>query len=55
MKITVLVREVHIQAVSIEAKDEDEAIVKIANGEGDEVGEPYYYQTLDPSTWSVGR
>jgi hypothetical protein len=47
-------KEVWDQGVRIEAKDEEEAIAKVANGEGDDVEALFEYsRTLDPDTWNV--
>lgn len=54
-KIIVLVREIHIQPVEIEAENEIDAFRMVTSGEGEEIGESYYYETLGPDTWTVER
>ncbi len=54
MKFNVLVREVHIQAYEVEAKNEDEATEKVDNQEGSIIEEYFEYShTLDRSLWTV--
>lgn len=50
----VLVREVHIQSVLVEAKSADDAIGKVAEGEGDFVDNSLVYSdTLELETWTA--
>ena len=51
-KYTVLVREVHISHMEVEADSPEEAIEKVKEGEGDEATCEYSH-TLDDDTWSV--
>ena len=53
MIVTVLVKEIHLQAVSIKANSNEEAMSMVINGEGEEVGDPYFYETMNPETWTV--
>ncbi len=48
----VLVREVHVSTMEIEAANPIEAIQKVKDGQGEEVICEYSH-TLDPDTWSV--
>ena len=49
-------KEVWDQGVRIEAKDEEEAIAKVANCGGKVVkGLFEYSRTLDPDTWNVEK
>lgn len=51
-KYTVLVREIHVSHMEIEAENPEEAIDKIANGEGQEVCLEYD-DTMDSCHWTV--
>lgn len=51
-KYTVLVREVHVSHMVVEADSPKEAIKKIKDGDGDEALCEYSH-TLDSETWSV--
>lgn len=51
-KYTVLVREVHVSHMVVEADSPEEAIKKIKDGDGDEATCEYSH-TLDSETWSV--
>lgn len=52
----VAVREVHIQPVRIFAKTAEEAVRKVAEGEGEQIeGGFEYSHTLDPDAWTVKR
>ena len=52
MKYIVLVREVHISHVLINAASEEEAITLVKDAEGEEVYSEYSH-TLDPNTWTI--
>lgn len=53
-KYIVLVREVHISPVEIEAKNADEAIDLVREGEGETIYEALEYShTMDFDTWTV--
>lgn len=53
-KYFVYVREVHVQTVEVEAKDEDEAIDKVKDGEGEYLDDALEYShCLDADTWTV--
>jgi hypothetical protein len=50
----VYVREVHVQQVNIEAASKEEAIQKVAAGEGDYVDNTLEYShSCDTDTWTV--
>lgn len=53
-KYIVTVKEVHNQDVEIRAKNEQEAIKKVSEGEGEELTLEYSH-TLDTDTWTVKR
>ena len=53
MEITVFVREIHIQEVLVEANNNIDAMTKVEQGEGKEIGNAYYYETLDSDTWTA--
>jgi len=53
MKYIVLVKEIHLQQVLVQAKDEKEAIEKVVDGDGDYIGGTDSLETLDPQEWSV--
>lgn len=47
-------REVHIQPVKIKAKNEQDAIKKVKQGQGDYLeGMLEYSHTLDSDTWTI--
>jgi hypothetical protein len=48
------VREVHISHRSIEAEDQDQAVLMVEEGEGEEVYLEFS-DTKDKSTWSVRK
>jgi hypothetical protein len=52
MRFVVLVKEVHTSHMEIHADSKEEAIEKVANGEGEEVHEEYSH-TLDTDEWEV--
>jgi len=52
-EFVVEVMEVHRQRVKIEAENSEEAMRKVAKGEGEEFGETVYLHTLDPDTWGI--
>jgi len=48
------VREVHVQPVRVTAKTAQEAVRKVAEGEGTKIEEGFEYShTLDPEEWTV--
>ena len=49
----VLVREVWVQPVSVEADSPHEAIRKVQEGDGEYTKSAEYSHTLDPETWTV--
>ena len=51
-KFHVLVREVHVSTMEIEADNPEDAIKKIKDGEGEQAICEYSH-TLDSETWSV--
>jgi hypothetical protein len=52
----VFVREVHIQPVTIEADTPEDAIQRVADGQGHaDYDMLEYSHTLDPETWTVVR
>jgi len=51
-KYYVLVSEVHVSTMEIEAETPEEALEKVAEGEGDEIICEYSY-TLEPDSWKV--
>jgi len=51
-RFIVSVREVHVQRYGVDAKDAEDAISKVINGEGDLMGNSH---TLDPETWTVEK
>ena len=54
MEFIVVVKEVWIQPVSVEAKSAQEAIRKVEDGEGTSLEDQFEYShTLDSETWSV--
>jgi len=53
-KFRVNVFEVHCSEVIIEAKDEEEAIKKVSDGEGDEESCEYSH-TLDDDCWKAEK
>jgi hypothetical protein len=54
MKFRVCVREVHIQGYVVEAASPDEAIGKVADGEGEmDEGHFEYSHTLDTDYWTA--
>ncbi len=53
MKFLVMMREVHVQVVEIEAEDEQEAIGRVEDGEGDYRDGTEYDCTLDSDEWTV--
>jgi hypothetical protein len=48
----VMVREVYISYLQVEAKDRNEAVANASRGEGKEIDLQYAY-TKDETTWSV--
>lgn len=52
-KFIVSVKEVHVQKVAIDATSEEEAIKKVAEGEGEQVGDAYYVYTKNPDHWTA--
>ena len=53
-KYIVGMREIHIQNVEIEAESPEEAIERVADGEGDFVDNSLEYShTLNTDTWTV--
>lgn len=51
---TVFVREVHVQEIKVEAKDAEDAMQRVARGEGDAVDNSLEYShTLDRDTWTA--
>jgi hypothetical protein len=53
-KFIVIVREVYIQPVLIEAETIDKAIEAVADGEGEIIeGQMEYSHNLNPELWSV--
>lgn len=53
MKYLVIVKEVHLQKVEVEAKSVDKAIEAVREGEGNFLDGLEYQETLDPDTWEV--
>lgn len=54
MKYYVDVREIHIQTVEIEADSPEQAITRVAEGDGSYLdGRLEYSHTLPPDTWTV--
>jgi len=54
MKFIVSIREVHIQAVEIEADTKEEAVEKVKEGEGEYLEDGLdYSHTLDSEFWTV--
>lgn len=51
-KYTVLVREIHVSHMEIEADDPEQALEKVFQGEGQEIFLEYY-DTMDSSYWTV--
>lgn len=51
-KYTVLVREVHVSHMEIEAENPEDAVDKVYNGDGNEVLCEYSH-TLDSNEWTV--
>jgi hypothetical protein len=48
------VREVHIQPVLIEASSKEDAISRVANGEGEIIDNALEYScTLNPDKWTI--
>lgn len=52
MRFVVLVKEVHTSHMEIDADSKEEAIEKVAGGEGGEIYEEYSH-TLDTDQWEV--
>ena len=53
-KFIVSRKEVHTQAIEVEADTPEEARDKVAEGEcEDYIGESEYLGTLDPDTWNI--
>jgi|TARA_R110000737_G_scaffold133914_1_gene165346 hypothetical protein len=53
MQYIVLVKEIHIQQVLVDAKDKEEAIEKVVDGDGDYLSGTDSLETLDTEEWSV--
>jgi len=53
MLYRVCVKEVHNQYIWIDADSVDEAVRKVQEGEGDELGVAEYDYTLDTEQWTV--
>lgn len=56
MKFIVMVREVHVQMVEVEASSEIDAIERVNNQEGTDVpnGQEFSHR-LNPTTWTVEK
>lgn len=52
-KFIVLVREVHVARVHVEADSPEDAIMAVREGDGDYGDETEYSHTLDPEAWTV--
>ena len=50
---SVIVQEIHLQEVEVEADTAEEAIYAVSDGEGDYSALPHFLETLDTDTWSV--
>lgn len=56
MRFLVLVREVHIQQVEVEASSEEEAITQVHKGEGTYLDDTLEYShTLNPEYWTTEK
>lgn len=51
-KFTVLVREIHVSHMEVEAANEEEAIENVRRGIGEEVASEYSH-SLSKDTWTV--
>ena len=52
MKYIVRVKEIHERLITVEAKNKEDAIIAVKEGDGETIGTSYL-ETLDPDTWSV--
>ena len=52
-RFIVRVQEVYVQEVLVEATDEHDARLRVAQGEGDSVGDRVHVDTLRFDNWSV--
>jgi len=50
---TVTVKEIHNQFVDVRADNEEDAIRRVADGEGIYSGETEYVRNMDRETWDV--
>jgi hypothetical protein len=56
MKFHVMIREVHVQTVEVEAESEQKAIEKVQEGEGEYLEDSLEYShTLEPDCWTVEK
>jgi hypothetical protein len=52
MKYHVGIRQVHIQTLEVNAESEEDALAKVNDGEGEEIG-VYHVEDFAPKTWTV--
>jgi len=50
---SVIVKEIHLQEVEVEADTAEEAIEAVLEGDGDYTAHTQHLETLDTDTWSV--